>query len=177
MRNEYLISDLAKMADVTKRTIHYYVNKGLLPSPAGSGLGSRYTDEHYYRLLYIKELKKEYIPLAKIKEILIDLDIEEIRRRVVSSGDQEICAMITSSEFESINTIKNIDSFSINNRIELMVSEDIIRYSDTVNIDTEELVRARFQNKMELTYPKKIENDHSTKKIIKMIREILEEKE
>ena len=35
---EYKVSELASKAGVTKRTIHYYISKGLLMPPDGNGL-------------------------------------------------------------------------------------------------------------------------------------------
>ena len=43
---EYKVSELAEKAGVTKRTIHYYISKGLLLPPEGSGVNSVYNDEH-----------------------------------------------------------------------------------------------------------------------------------
>ena len=34
---EYLIGELAKKADVSVRTIRYYISEGLLPSPQSRG--------------------------------------------------------------------------------------------------------------------------------------------
>ena len=42
---EYKVSELAEKAGVTKRTIHYYISKGLLLPPEGSGVNSVYNDE------------------------------------------------------------------------------------------------------------------------------------
>ena len=47
---EYRIGELAEKAGVTRRTIHYYIGRGLLPASQGSGLGTTYSDEHLYRI-------------------------------------------------------------------------------------------------------------------------------
>ena len=67
---EYKVSKLAEKAGVTKRTIHYYISKGLLLPPEGSGVNSVYNDEHLNRLLLIKKLQSEYMPLNKIREYI-----------------------------------------------------------------------------------------------------------
>ena len=67
---EYKVSELAEKAGVTKRTIHYYISKGLLLPPEGSGVNSVYNDEHLNRLLLIKKLQSEYMPLNKIREYI-----------------------------------------------------------------------------------------------------------
>ena len=69
---EYKVSELADKAGVTKRTIHYYISKGLLLPPEGSGVNSLYNDEHLERLLLIKKLQLEYMPLNKIREYILN---------------------------------------------------------------------------------------------------------
>jgi DNA-binding transcriptional MerR regulator len=72
--NEYSLQDLADRADVSPRTIRYYVAQGLLPSPGQSGPGARYTDGHLARLRLIRRLQREHLPLAEIRTQLASLD-------------------------------------------------------------------------------------------------------
>ena len=76
---EYKVSELAEKAGVTKRTIHNYICKGLLLTPEGSGVKSVYNDENLNRLLLIKKLQSEYMPLNKIREYILENPTEEIR--------------------------------------------------------------------------------------------------
>lgn len=76
---EFRIGELAEAAGVTRRTIHYYVGRGLLPAPEGAGLGTTYGDEHYWRLLLIKKLQEEYLPLEQIKLRLAGMGLSEVR--------------------------------------------------------------------------------------------------
>ena len=69
---EYKVSELAQKAGVTKRTIHYYISKGLLMPPDGSGVGSTYDDSHLERILLIKKLQARYMPLNKIREYILE---------------------------------------------------------------------------------------------------------
>lgn len=69
---KYKISELADKAGVTKRTIHYYISKGLLLPPEGEGVNSTYNDEHLKRLQLIKKLQSEYMPLNKIREYILE---------------------------------------------------------------------------------------------------------
>lgn len=69
---EYKISELAQEAGVTKRTIHYYISKGLLMPPEGSGVNSLYNDSHLQRIRAIRKLKSEYLPLSRIREYFLD---------------------------------------------------------------------------------------------------------
>lgn len=64
----YNIETLAKKADVTIRTIHFYVQRGLLPRPEGGGRGHYYTDVHLERLKQIQKWREQGVPLEKMKE-------------------------------------------------------------------------------------------------------------
>ncbi len=93
---EYKISELADKAGVTKRTIHYYISKGLLLPPEGSGVNSLYNDKHLERILLIKKLQAEYMPLNKIREYILENPKEKvqnnpkkIKSNIIKSEGQE----------------------------------------------------------------------------------------
>ncbi|MFH1134550.1 MAG: MerR family transcriptional regulator [Pseudomonadota bacterium] len=66
------ISELAKMSEVPKETIHFYIREGLLPKPQKRGRNVADYDEHYVELIrLIKSLQEQlYLPLALIKKIM-----------------------------------------------------------------------------------------------------------
>ncbi len=76
----YKVSELADKAGVTKRTIHYYISKGLLLPPDGSGVNSLYNDEHLERIRLIKKLQAEYMPLNKIREYILENPTEKVQK-------------------------------------------------------------------------------------------------
>ncbi len=84
--NEYSLQDLADLADVSPRTIRYYVAQGLLPSPGQVGPGARYTDGHLARLRLIRRLQREHLPLAEIRTRLAGLDDATIASLVESEA-------------------------------------------------------------------------------------------
>jgi DNA-binding transcriptional MerR regulator len=73
-RTDLSLQDLAAVADVTPRTIRYYIAQGLLPAPEGAGPGARYGDAHLARLRLIRQLQREHLPLAEIRSRLTGLD-------------------------------------------------------------------------------------------------------
>ena len=77
---EYSLSDLAKLADVTPRTVRFYISQGLLPSPEQQGPRTTYTDEHLERLLAIKRLQAAHLPLADIRRQLQTTPPQEFAR-------------------------------------------------------------------------------------------------
>ncbi len=76
--SDYTLSELARLADVTPRTIRYYVAQGLLPSPDAAGPATRYGDAHLARLRLIKRLQREHLPLAEIRAQLLAMTDDQI---------------------------------------------------------------------------------------------------
>ncbi len=71
MTLEMRIDDLAQRAGVPTRTIRYYTQQGLLPSPALRGRVGYYDEQHLDRLRLIKELQeKRFLPLSVIRTIV-----------------------------------------------------------------------------------------------------------
>jgi DNA-binding transcriptional MerR regulator len=65
------IDELAMRAAVPTRTIRYYTQQGLLPSPTLRGRVGFYDDRHVERLRLIKELQeKRYLPLSVIRSVI-----------------------------------------------------------------------------------------------------------
>lgn len=64
------IGELAERADVSRRTIRFYVQRGLIAPPEGGGRGAHYTPEHLERLLAVKRLQEVGIPLEVILQRL-----------------------------------------------------------------------------------------------------------
>ena len=87
---EYKVSELANKAGVTKRTIHYYISKGLLLPPEGSGVNSIYTDEHLNRILLIKKLQAEFMPLNKIRDYILENPNEKVENAIKKPKEKVI---------------------------------------------------------------------------------------
>lgn len=78
---DYKVSELAQKAGVTKRTIHYYISKGLLLPPNGNGVNSLYDDSHLNRILLIKKLQSEFMPLNKIREYILENPADRVQSK------------------------------------------------------------------------------------------------
>lgn len=61
------IQELADRAEVSRRAIRYYIQRGLLASPQGRGRGSRYTQEHLETLLWLKRAQLDGYTLDQIE--------------------------------------------------------------------------------------------------------------
>ena len=75
----YDLAELAERADVSARTVRYYIQQGLLPAPESRGPGAHYGEEHLDRLRLIRRMQREHLPLAEIRRRLEGLAAGEIR--------------------------------------------------------------------------------------------------
>src|SRR5215218_3418009 len=70
---------LADRAQVKARTVRYYISQGLLPSAEGRGPSARYDETHLSRLLLIRQLQRQHLPLAEIRRRLEQLSVGEVQ--------------------------------------------------------------------------------------------------
>jgi DNA-binding transcriptional MerR regulator len=63
----YAIGDLARLAGVSRRTVRYYVQEGLIPPPLGVGRGNHYGPEHLEHLLRVKSQQEGGRTLEEIR--------------------------------------------------------------------------------------------------------------
>jgi DNA-binding transcriptional MerR regulator len=64
------VDELAVLAGVSRRTVRFYVQEGLLPAPLGVGRGRHYGPQHLARLLEVKALQERGRSLAEIRDAL-----------------------------------------------------------------------------------------------------------
>ncbi len=81
--------EAAEARPVTRRTIYYYINQGLLPPPEGAGSSSFYGERHRLVLKLIKLNQEAHVPLQKIRYRLHALEM---------ASDAEVRAEITRLE-------------------------------------------------------------------------------
>lgn len=73
----YTISELSEKTGYSRRTIHYYVQQGLIEPPAGRGRGGFYNDSHMHKLLEIRKQQENGFKLSAI-QALSDSDAQEL---------------------------------------------------------------------------------------------------
>ncbi|APR84196.1 HTH-type transcriptional regulator cueR [Minicystis rosea] len=76
----FRLEDLARAADVSPRTVRYYVQRGLLPPPEFRGKDTTYGAEHLSRLVAIKRLQQARLPLEEIAARLASASPAELER-------------------------------------------------------------------------------------------------
>ena len=63
----YSIGDLAAAGGVSRRTVRFYVQRGLLAPPLGLGRGARYTEAHLDRLREVRTGHDHGLPLRELR--------------------------------------------------------------------------------------------------------------
>ena len=102
--SSFSLDELASEADVTPRTIRYYIAEGLLPPPDSPGRNARYSQEHLDRLRLIASMKDRYLPLKEIRRTLASmppvtgvLPSRRSRRKVAQSSATTPLSVATTS--------------------------------------------------------------------------------
>lgn len=69
-KRTYTLDQLCAAAQVSKRTVRYYIQQGLLERPEGEKRGSYYLDSHLEQLVRISNLKNDGLSLDRIRELM-----------------------------------------------------------------------------------------------------------
>ncbi len=65
----YSIGELADKAGVSRRTVRYYVQRGLVDPPEGLGRGSAYAEKHVEQIQRVLRLQREGMDLETIQSV------------------------------------------------------------------------------------------------------------
>ena len=84
----YRIKDLSEIAEVSRRAVRYYIQRGLLAPPNGAGRGSYYTPEHLEQLLALKKAQEKGYSLEEIEEQQVNkVSNQSIKNDLFQSSD------------------------------------------------------------------------------------------
>jgi DNA-binding transcriptional MerR regulator len=110
-QDKFLINQLARQANVSVRTIRYYINEGLLPSPEVRGRYSYYDESYLLRIRLIKRLQDAFLPLKEIRLQMEALDIAEIKNLLAEKDEKNIPASeLSRLEYNILPGIKETSS-------------------------------------------------------------------
>lgn len=70
MEQRYSIEELCRLLDMSRRTVRYYVQEGLIAGPNGQKRGAWYSSDHLRQLQQIKEWQAAGYSLDRIRELL-----------------------------------------------------------------------------------------------------------
>ena len=83
--NEFTIGELESASGISRRTIYFYVQQGILPPPTGAGLAARYHSAHLDRLRAIPRFRAIGWRLDQIRDYFTRHSEDAIAR--VARGD------------------------------------------------------------------------------------------
>jgi len=69
---KFTINEICTLVEMNKRTVRYYIQKGLVDGPEGIGKGAFYSHTHLEQLLTIRKWKAFGLSLERIQNILTD---------------------------------------------------------------------------------------------------------
>ena len=88
--SRYAIGDLADLGGVSRRTVRYYVQEGLLPAPFGLGRGNHYGREHLQQLLRVKAMQEAGRSLDEIRQALSGRGSRARFRQLAETADRQL---------------------------------------------------------------------------------------
>jgi DNA-binding transcriptional MerR regulator len=66
----FTLDELCTLTDLTKRTVRYYMQLGLVERPIGETRAAHYTSRHLDQLLRVKQLTEAGVSLERIREVM-----------------------------------------------------------------------------------------------------------
>ncbi len=68
----FTLDELCTLVEMNKRKIRFYIQKGLVERPEGTGKGAFYTHQHLEQLLAVRKWKEAGLTLERIQELVMD---------------------------------------------------------------------------------------------------------
>lgn len=87
----YTLSELCVLADLSARTVRYYVQIGLVDRPQGETRAARYGARHLEQLLLIRKWTAAGLSLERIRDLLHGADAP-LPQRPRTPGSVEVCS-------------------------------------------------------------------------------------
>jgi DNA-binding transcriptional MerR regulator len=88
--HRYGIDDLCRLTGLTRRTVRFYVQKGLLDKPEGEKRGAWYTDRHLEQLALIRKWSAAGLSLEAIAGLLAGGDEGALPIKPLLAGTVEM---------------------------------------------------------------------------------------
>jgi DNA-binding transcriptional MerR regulator len=103
----YDIQRLVAESGIPRRTIHFYVQQGLLPPPQGAGLAATYGEEHRLRLALIPILRRQGQRLDQIRARFGGMSIEEMRQMAAAEPPRVRAELLVRDRLEDLAATEN----------------------------------------------------------------------
>jgi Ca-activated chloride channel family protein len=152
----YTLSELARQAGVSSRTVRYYIQRGLLHAPEFRGPDTQYDDAHVLRLRAIRVLQDAYWPLDAISSTLHGKSAEQLRAITNGKLPQRVAVAVaagtvgesaTAPTPESTRSPRRSTRFSLADGLELWLDDEasasVKRLADAVRAFASDRLQTR----------------------------------
>lgn len=107
MEQEFGITELCILADLSARTVRFYIQQGLVSRPTGEKKGAKYNKEHLDQLLSIKKWQAAGLSLERIRELLVEPNSNDVPLRPKWPGMVEVWSRIHIADGVELNIEPN----------------------------------------------------------------------
>ncbi len=95
MTQEFSLSELCTLTDLSIRTVRFYIQQGVVSRPLGEKKGAKYSKVHLDQLLAIKKWQAAGLSLDRIRELLAEPETDAIPPKPRWPGMVEVWSHIT----------------------------------------------------------------------------------
>lgn len=107
MEQEFGITELCTLADLSARTVRFYIQQGLVSRPTGEKKGAKYNKSHLDQLLSIKKWQVAGLSLERIRELLAEPNSNDVPLRPKWPGMVEVWSRIHIADGVELNIEPN----------------------------------------------------------------------
>lgn len=107
MEQEFGITELCTLADLSARTVRFYIQQGLVSRPTGEKKGAKYCKSHLDQLLSIKKWQAAGLSLERIRELLVEPNSNDVPLRPKWPGMVEVWSRIHIADGVELNIEPN----------------------------------------------------------------------
>jgi DNA-binding transcriptional MerR regulator len=107
MEQEFGITELCTLADLSARTVRFYIQQGLVSRPTGEKKGAKYSKSHLDQLLSIKRWQAAGLSLERIRELLAEPNSNDVPLRPKWPGMVEVWSRIHIADGVELNIEPN----------------------------------------------------------------------
>lgn len=93
----FSLDELCSLTDLSKRTVRYYVQMGLVSRPEGETRAAKYSSQHLEQLMLIKKWTAAGVSLDRIHELLRG-EAPPVPSRPKTRGQIEVCSHVYVAE-------------------------------------------------------------------------------
>jgi DNA-binding transcriptional MerR regulator len=177
----YSLRQLAVEARVTPRTIHFYIQQGLLPSAGTLGSQARYTAGHLARLRLIKRLQKEHLPLAEIAGRIRSLTDPQVARLLDKAQKAPASPVASGSALDYVRNVLHGAPASQDDRgaLRTVLARNAVAPPPPVAVDRSQWERIALLPEIELNVRRPLSRARSrqVERLLESAREILQEED